>query len=74
MNHLESLDGKERRIPTVVAWRAVRQEIQAAFESVRRPLPPAPHQLDLVLGFRAGAGGWSPRPTTQPWRVCVCVC
>jgi pimeloyl-ACP methyl ester carboxylesterase len=35
MNHLQSLAGDERRIPSVVAWRAVRSEIQQAFESVR---------------------------------------
>ena len=35
MNHLQSLEGAERRIASIVAWRAVRDEIKAAFESVR---------------------------------------
>jgi hypothetical protein len=46
MNHLQSLDGEERRIPSVVAWRAVRSEIQQAFVSVRRSV--VEHQRTYV--------------------------
>ena len=58
MNHLLQEDGTPRRIASVTAWRAVRADITAAFETVAGPMPRGPRcplELELVSEVDCGS-------------------